>query len=295
MENRPSPELWPSLNLDVIRNSQKEFYERHKVLLPTFNSIIDEFLTLFLEMSKIALNCNKEKIDQDFMYAYTTIGTRWFSHFESMTQLLFSGYYGDAIALARIIHGDINLLLYFGHFPNDVIKWRKLSDYWPQKKDEPKEIKEIRQYFRDSEVRKRLSEKQLPFDDKGILSEAVHATDWGTQYYALKQYDKEHSSVINFGPIYDPIFALKVRCLMVTFVRPPCDAFMNHCHQTELNVLGMEEVVLKYFALVKEWDKQVDKFSYVIDNILKIEKRIDKGENLHDIAEEESRKLKRVG
>ena len=70
---------------------------------------------------------------------------------------------------------------------------------------------------------------------------------------------------------------------------------MNHCHQTELNVLGMEEVVLKYFALVKEWDKQVDKFSYVIDNILKIEKRIDKGENLHDIAEEESRKLKRVG
>ena len=54
-------------------------------------------------------------------------------------------------------------------------------------------------------------------------------------------------------------------------------------------------IVLKYFALVKEWDKQVDKFSYVIDNILKIEKRIDKGENLHDIAEEESRKLKRVG
>lgn len=286
----------PELNLETIRSRQPEYFERHKAFLQKFdNGIIDEYLTLFLEMTRIALNCITEKVDKDYMYAYATIGSRWFSHIESLAYILYSGYYGDSAALARMIIGDINLLLYFGHFPEDITKWSKLADYWPQKKDEPKEIKGLRHYFLDSEIRKRLEEKQLPFDDKGTLSQAVHATAWGTQYYARKKYDKEHTSIINFGPSYDPFFAFKMRCLMVSFVRPPCDAFLNHCQQITLDALGLKEVESKYLYLLKKWESQVDKLSDVMDNIAKVEARVDAGEDFNTIVGEQINKFEEMG
>ena len=162
-------------------------------------------------------------------------------------------------------------------------------------KDEPKEIKELRYYFLDSEIRKRLAKKQEPWEDGGILSQAVHATDWGTQFYAKRKYDKEHTFIVNFGPIYDPFFALKMRCLMVSFIRPPCDAFLNHCHQIKLDVPGVEEVISRYFSLVEKWDKQIKKLSSVIDEIVKIEARVDAGEDYHTIVSEEVKKLEEMG
>jgi hypothetical protein len=286
---------WPNLNLEAIRSRQTEYFEQHKTFLQTFDGIIDEYLTLFLEMSSIALNCIKEKVDEDFMYAYATIGSRWFSHMESMTHLLFSGYYGDTAALARMVHGDINLLYYFSHFPEDVTKWRKLADYGPPSKDEPTEIKKLRHHFLDSEIRKRLGEKQLPFDDKGTLSQAVHATDWGTQFYARRKYDKEHTYVINFGPSYDPIFAFKMLCLMVSFVRPPCDAFLNHCQQVKLDVPGLKEVKSKYLYLLKNWRRQVDKLSDVMKDIAEIEAKVDAGEDFNAIIGEKVRGFEEMG
>lgn len=286
---------WPELNLETIRSRQTEYFERHKAFLQKFDGIIDEYLTLFLEISRIALHCVKEGIDEDFMYAYVAIGSRWFSHMESLKYLLYSGYYGDTAALARMVIGDINLMLYFGHFPEDASEWRKLSNYWPQKKDEPKDIKQLRRYFRDSEIRKRLEEKQLPFDDKGSLSQAVHATDWGTQFYAKRKYDKEHSHIVNFGPIYDPSFALKMWCLLFSFVRPPCDAFLNHCQQVKLDIPGLKELKLKYLHLVKKWDRQMNRLSMVLDSIAEVEARVDAGEDFDTVVAEGVKKLEEGG
>jgi len=294
-DNQEISVSWSDLNLETIRNNQAEYFERHKTFLQKSGVTFDEYLDLFLDMARIAFSCVKEKVDEDFMYAYLKIGSRWFSHFESLTNLLHSGYYGDVVALARMIIGDINLMLYFGHFPEDVSQWRKLADYWPPSKDEPKHIKKIRHDFLDSEIRKKLTVKQLPFEEGGILSQAVHATDWGTQFYARRKYDKEHSHIINFGPIYDPLFAIKMWGLLLSFVRPPCDAFLNHCHQIELGVPGLKEVISKYFSLVKKWDGHMDKLSKVIDEIVAIESRVDSGEDFHTIVGEEVRKFEELG
>lgn len=286
---------WPELNLEKIRARQAEYFERHKSFLPKFDGIIDEYLTLFLNMARIAFRCMKENVDEDFMYAYAAIGSRWFSHIESLTHLLYSGYYGDAVALARILMGDINLMLYFGHFPKDVTKWRKLADYGPPSKDEPKCVRKLRNYFLDSEIRKRLTEKQLPFEENGILSQAVHATDWGTQFYARRKYDKEHTHIINFGPIYEPFFALKIWGLLLGFTRPPCDAFLNHCQQVKLDIPDLEKVKSKYSYLAKKWGRHANEMSVVLDTIVSVEARVDSGEDFDTVVAEGVKRFEEMG
>lgn len=294
-DNKDKSVLWPDLDLQKIRNRQVEYFERHKSFLQRFDNIIDEYLMFFLDITRIAFNCIKENIDEDFMYAYVKIGSRWFSHIESLTHLLYSGYYGDTAAIARIVIGDINLMLYFGHFPEDIPKWRELADYGPPSKDEPKCKKKLRHDFLDSEIRKRLEKKQLPFDDKGSLSQAVHATDWGTQFYARRKYDKDHTYMINFGPIYDPFFVLKMWCLLFSFIRPPCDAFLNHCQQVKLDIPDLKEAKLKYSNLVKKWDRQMNRLSVVQDSMAKVEARVDAGEDFDTVVAEGVKKLEEGG
>ena len=294
-ENQKKSVSWPDLDLDKIRNRQVEYFARHKSFLQRFDGIIDEYLKLFLDIICLAFSCIKEKIDEDFMYAYAILGSRWFSHIESLTYLLYSGYYGDVSALARMMIGDINLLLYFGHFPEDVPKWRKLADYGPQTKGEPKCIKNLRRYFLDSEIRKRLANKQLPFEEKGILSQAVHATEWGTQFYARRKYDKDHTHMINFGPIYEPFFALKIWNLLLAFIRPPCDAFLSHCQQVKLDIPDLEEVKSRYLYLAKKWSRHMDKMSVVLDMIVGVQARVDSGEDFDAVVAEIVKKLEEGG
>ena len=238
-----------------------------------FNGIVDEYLTLFLDTAQIATQCVKDKVDEDFMYAYVAIGSRWFSHIESINYLLHFGYYGDVAALSRIIIGDINLISYFRYFPEDISEWRKLTDYMPRNKDEPKEIKELRQYFLDGEIRKRLSKKQMPLDDKGALSQAVHATDWGMRFYTLKNYSKGQA-IINYGSMYEPGTAFKMWCLLLAFIRSPSDTFISRSQDIKLNASGIEEVKSKHSFLTKKWKKQTDRLKIVGERLASVEAKV---------------------
>ena len=96
-DNQEKSVPWPDLDLDKIRSRQSEYFERHKSFLQRFDGIIDEYLRLFLDISCLAFSCIKGKIDEEFMYAYVILGSRWFSHIESLIYLFYSGYYGKRI------------------------------------------------------------------------------------------------------------------------------------------------------------------------------------------------------
>lgn len=294
-DNREKSVSWPDLDLDKIRGRQAEYFERHKSFLQKFNGTVDEYLRLFLDMSRLAFGCIKEKIDEEFMYAYVILGSRWFSHIESLIYLFYSGYYSDVIALARMLTGDVNLFLYFGHFPEDVPKWRELANYGPSKKGDPPRIKKLRHYFRDGEVRKRLAIKQQPFEGTGVLSEAVHATEWGSQFYSRKEYDAEHTYWVHFGPHYDPTHAVKIWGLLMAFVRPPTDAFLNHCQQIGLDIPGGKEIESRYRYLAQKYDYHLRRFTLIADMIKEIEARVDSGEDFHKIIDEEVKKFEEGG
>lgn len=294
-KNREKAEPWPDLDLDKIRSRQAEYFERHKSFLRRFDDIIDEYLRLFLDMSRLAFGFIKKKTDEEFMYAYVILGSRWFSHIESLICLFYSGYYGDVIALARMLTGDINLLMYFSHFPEDVPRWRKLATYGPPKKEDPPCIKKLRHYFLDGEVRKRLATKQQPFEGTGVLSEAVHATEWGSQFYSQKVYDAEHSYRVHFGPRYDPIHAVKIWGLLMAFIRPPTDVFLHHCQQFGLDIPGGKEIESKAEQLAYKYHLHLVRFTAIADIIEKIEARAESGEDFYKIIDEENKRFEERG
>lgn len=283
------------LDLDKIRDKQTEYLERHKKHLQIFDGITDEYLRLFLDIVNLAFNCIKEKIDEQFMYVYLIIGSRWFSHIESLTYLLYSGYYGDVVALSRMLTDNINLLTYFSYFPEDIPNWRKLADYGPRTKKEPSDIKKLRQFFLDGEVRKRLATKQLPFEGTGTLSEAIHPSEWGSQFYLRKGYDKEHTYSIQFGPQYDPTRAFQLLGLLMAFVRPPTDVFIRRCQEIGINIPGSEEILDRGNKLALKYHLHLIKFTYLLDKINEIETRVDAGEDFIKIIKEETKKFEKRG
>lgn len=281
------------LDLDEIRDKQTEYLERHKKYLQKFGGLVDEYLILFLDIVSFALKCVKEEIDEQFMYVYLVIGSRWFSHIESVRCLLYSGYYGEVVALSRMLTDNINLLTCFSHFPEDIPNWRKLAEYGPSAKKEPSDIRKLREYFLDSKVRKRLATKQLPFGGTGTLSESIHPTGWGSRFYSQKGYNKEHTSVVHFGPQYDPIRAFQMMGLLIAFVRPPIDVFIRRCQEIEIDKPVSKAILYRGNSLALKHNQHMVKFTYVFDKMKEIETRVDDGEDFIETIKAETRRLKK--
>ena len=81
--------------------------------------------TLFASTLEAASELASRNVSPDLFDTYVILGSRWFSHHESVEALLASGRYGDCLVLLRSLLEDTDLMSYFAYYPEDAVEWKE--------------------------------------------------------------------------------------------------------------------------------------------------------------------------
>ena len=140
--------------------------------------------TLFARTLEAASELASRNISPDLFNTYVILGSRWFSHHESVEALLASGRYGDCMVLLRSLLEDTDLMTYFACYPEDAAEWKERLSREPVWSDEVYR-RGIRK-FRMPQIWKMLKERGIePVGERDypVLSATVHASPWGIRFY----------------------------------------------------------------------------------------------------------------
>ena len=235
--------------------------------------------TLFARTIEAASSLASRNISPDLFNTYVILGSRWFSHHESVEALLASGRYGDCMVLLRSLLEDTDLITYFACYPEEAADWRERLSRAPIWSDEV--YKRGIQKFRMPRIWKMLQERGIePAGERDypILSATVHASPWGIRFYGRTLSEDPDRLHLSLAPFYDAAAAFSaVLVLQGTYPRP-IHAFLESCAAAKAPKSQWRSIKARYDALIEGWQTKMDFDSWFRDEMADAEERISRGE-----------------
>ena len=208
--------------------------------------------TLFARTLEAESELASRNISPDLFNTYVILGSRWFSHHESVEALLASGRYGDCMVLLRSLLEDTDLMTYFACYPEDAAEWKERLSREPVWSDEVYR-RGIRK-FRMPRIWKMLKEKGIePVGERDypVLSATVHASPWGIQFYGRTLSEDPDRLHLSLAPSYDAAAAFSaVLVLQGTYPRP-IQAFLDSCAAAKAPKSQWRSIKKRYDALIE--------------------------------------------
>ncbi len=243
--------------------------------------------TLFARTLEAASELASRNISPDLFNTYVILGSRWFSHHESVEALLASGRYGDCMVLLRSLLEDTDLMTYFACYPEDAAEWKERLSRAPVWSDEV--YRHGIRKFRMPHIWKMLRERGIePVGERDypILSATVHASPWGIQFYGRTPSEDPDQVHLSLAPFYDPAAAFSaVLVLQGTYPRP-IQAFLDSCAAARAPRSQWRSIKTRYDALIESWQSKMDFDSWFRAEAADAQQRISQGEEPEAVFEE---------
>ena len=249
--------------------------------------------TLFARTLEAASELANRNISPDLFNTYVILGSRWFSHHESVEALLASGRYGDCMVLLRSLLEDTDLMTYFAYYPEDAAEWKERLSREPVWSDEV--YRRGIQKFRMRQIWKMLKEKGIePVGERDypVLSATVHASPWGIQFYGRTLSQAPDQLHLSLAPFYDPAAAFSaVLVLQGTYPRP-IQAFLESCAAAKAPKSQWRSIKTRYDDLIEGWQTKMDFDSWFRSEAADAEDRISRGEEPEAVFEDIQQRFK---
>lgn len=243
--------------------------------------------TLFARTLEAASELVSRNVSPDLFNTYVILGSRWFSHHESVEALLASGRYGDCMVLLRSLLEDTDLMTYFACYPEDAAEWKERLSREPVWSDEV--YKRGIQKFRMRQIWKKLKEKGIePVGERDypVLSATVHASPWGVQFYGRTLSQAPDQVHLSLAPFYDPAAAFSaVLVLQGTYPRP-IQAFLDSCAAARAPKSQWRSIKASYDAIIEGWQTKMDFDSWFRFEAAEAGDRISQGEEPEAVFED---------
>lgn len=243
--------------------------------------------SLFARTLEAASELASRNISPDLFNTYVILGSRWFSHHESLEALLPYGRYGDSMVLLRSLLEDTDLLTYFACYPEEATEWKERLSRAPVWSDEV--YRRGTQKFRMRRIWNKLKDKGIePVGERDypILSATVHASPWGIQFYGRTLSENPDQVHLSLAPYYDPAAAFSaVLILQGTYPRP-IQAFLDSCAAARAPRSQWRSIKTRYEALIESWQSKMDFDSWFRDEAADAEERISRGEGPESVFED---------
>ena len=243
--------------------------------------------TLFARTLEAASELASRNVSPDLFNTYVILGSRWFSHHESVEALLASGRYGDCMVLLRSLLEDTDLMTYFACYPEDAAEWKERLSREPVWSDEV--YRRGIQKFRMRQIWKMLKEKGIESvgaRDYPILSATVHASPWGIRFYGRTLSEDPDPLHLSLAPFYDAAAAFSaVLVLQGTYPRP-IHAFLESCAAAKAPKSQWRSIKTRYDALIEGWQTKMDFDSWLRVEAADAKDRISRGEEPEAVFED---------
>ena len=239
-----------------------------------------EWHTLFAWTMESAAELVRRNVCPELFNAYLILGSRWFSHHESIGAILATGRYGDCMALMRSLLEDTDLIAYFSHFPNDAADWRNQlgrAPVWPDKV-----YRQGTQKFRMPQIWKKLRAKGIEpvaERDYAVLSATVHATPWGARFYGRILPGDPNRIHLSLAQAYDASASFSTWLILEGTYPRPIEAFLTSCTASRAPRSVWRSIEARYNALIGKWQEQLELHSWFQDVVACSEERILQGED----------------
>ena len=209
--------------------------------------------TLFARTLKTASELASRNIAPDLFNTYVILGSRWFSHHESVEALLSYGRYGDCMVLLRSLLENTDLMTYFACYPEDAAEWKERLSRAPVWSDEV--YRRGIQRFRMRRIWERLKEKGIePVGERDypILSATVHASPWGTRFYGRTLSENPDQSPSQPGTVLRPGRRILNAVLVLQGTYPrPIQAFLDSCAAARAPRSKWRSIKTRYDVLIE--------------------------------------------
>ncbi len=248
--------------------------------------------TLLARTLEAASELASRNISPDLFNTYVILGSRWFSHHESVEALLAAGRYGDCMVLLRSLLEDTDLMTYFGCYPDDATEWKERLSREPVWSDEVYRrgiqkfrIRHIWNMLRNKDIEP-VGERDYPF-----LSATVHASPWGIRFYGRTLPQDPDRIHLSMAPLYDAAAAFSaVLVLQGTYPRP-IQAFLESCASAKAPKSQWRSIKARYDVLIEGWQNKMEFDSWFRIEATDAQDRISRGEEPETVFEDLQRRF----
>lgn len=279
----------PDEELHFVLLATMEVATKHVAAPWLKDAVAQKYLwhTLFARTLQAASELASRNISPDLFNTYVVLGSRWFSHHESVEELLASGRYGDCMVLLRSLVEDTDLMTYFACYSEDAAEWKERLSRAPVWSDEV--YRHGIRKFRMPRIWKKLKEKGIePVGERDypILSATVHASPWGIQFYGRTLSQAPDRVHLSLAPFYDPAAAFSaVLVLQGTYPRP-IQAFLESCAAARAPKSQWRSIKTRYDALIEGWQTKMDFDAWFRSEATEAGNRISRGEEPEAVFED---------
>ena len=235
--------------------------------------------TLFTRTLEAASSIASRNISPDFFNTYLILGSRWFSHHESIETLLATGRYGDCMVLLRSLLEDTDLMTYFACYPEEAKEWKESLSRAPVWTDEV--YRQGIRKFGMQRIWRMLKAKgvePLGERDYPILSATVHASPWGARFYGRTLPEDPDSLHLSLAPVYDPAATFSAGRVLQGTYPSPIHAFLTVCDATKAPKSQWRSIKARYDALIDGWQAKMESDSWFRAEMAGVEERVSRGE-----------------
>lgn len=292
-----------TLKLTQVRRKLRENERRTEKFLATFQILqrIDSWLQILLDCHAFAIDQHQAGIRTDYMEAYAALSSMAFANAESARLLLLRGSYGNCLANIRTLAAQNDLIQDLSLNPASPAKWLRLRSFKPD--EDSQEAKSLRNYFRDSSVRRRLNhlgETPLSNSIYGIASEAVHGTPWASHLFSPESLGDPGMFFVQYSPQYHPIRALSYTILLQATLPHLSGFFLQSCDpQFRGKDRRFDLLSSRYFVHLDVYEIESPKINELLGRVEEAQDRVAAGEDFDsvfppDLETASGRKVKKL-
>ena len=242
--------------------------------------------TLFTHTIEAASSIAHRNIWPDLFNTYLILGSRWFSHHESVETLLTTGRYGDCMVILRSLLEDTDLMTYFACYPEEAADWRERLSRVPVWSDEV--YRQGIRKFRMPQIWKMLKAKDIePLGERdySILSATVHASPWGARFYGRSLPGDPDRLHLSLAPIYDAAATFSAGLVLQGTYPRPIHAFLTSCIASKAPKSQWRSIKAGYDALIEDWQAKMELHSWFRSEMAGAEERVSRGEEAEVVLE----------
>ena len=236
--------------------------------------------SLFVRTVKAATEIAERDIWPEVFNTYLILGSRWFSHHESVEALVTHARYGDCMALLRSLLEDTDLMTYFSCYPDQASDWKERLSRAPDWSDEVYK-KGIRK-FGMRRIWDMLKTNGIePLGERGyaVLSSTVHASPWGARFYGHTVPGDLDHFYLSLEPIYDRTAAFSALLMLQETYPKPIQAFLRLCDASTAPKAQWRSIKADYYSFIEGWQAKMKFDSWLQVAMADAEERLSRGED----------------
>jgi len=137
---------------------------------------------------------------------------------------------------------------------------------------------------------KRAGVKPISEDSYSAMSAAVHATEWGMQYYGRPVPDRPNANLPQLAPAFNANTAFWISLVTIRVMPRPVEAFLHMCGAVRAPKSVWRSIRAAYERLLPRWNVEMEQGGWFSRLMSEAEERIRSQEPADDVLAEVQRR-----